>query len=359
MFKGRNVFRILLSFMMCLGMLYGIGIDAAATGTTDYLDSFSAGISNIIAPESGSTNEEAIEELTQIAEEEASHKSDLVMADVKVALNVRAEATEESEKVGLLYKDCGGKILEQKDGWTKIQSGDLVGWASNEYLLFDEDAEELASEVGNMIVTIETETLRVRKDPNLDAEVIGALGFDDSLDVIEVVDDDWISVDFENDVAYVSSEYVNMDFYIDKGETMEVIRQREAEEAEARRKALITKNEAIIAESDDVKLLATLIYCEAGGESYDGKLAVGSVVMNRLRSGAYPSTISGVIYASGQFTPALNGKVARVYYNETVPDSCYEAANQVLAGYSNVGDATHFRRAGNHDGIQIDNQVFW
>lgn len=358
MFKSRNVFRILLSFMICMGMLYGIGIDAAATGTTDYLDSFSAGISNIIAPESGSTNEEAIEELTQIAEED-SHKTDLVMADVKVALNVRAEATEESEKVGLLYKDCGGKILEQKDGWTKIQSGDLVGWASNEYLLFDEEAEELAGEVGNMIVTIETETLRVRKDPNLDAEVIGLLGLDDSLDVIEVVDDDWISVDFENDVAYVSSEYVDMDFYIDKGETMEVIRQREAEEAEARRKALITKNEAIIAESDDVKLLATLIYCEAGGESYDGKLAVGSVVMNRLRSGAYPSTISGVIYASGQFTPALNGKVARVYYNETVPDSCYEAANQVLAGYSNVGDATHFRRAGNHDGILIGNQVFW
>ena len=358
MFKGRNVFRILLSFMIYMGMLYGIGIDAAATGTTDYLDSFSAGISNIIAPESGSTNEEAIEELTQIAEED-SHKTDLVMADVKVALNVRAEASEDSEKVGLLYKDCGGKILEQKDGWTKIQSGDLVGWASNEYLLFDEEAEELASEVGNMIVTIETETLRVRKDPNLDAEVIGLLGLDDSLDVIEVVDGDWISVDFENDVAYVSSEYVNMDFYIDKGETMEVIRQREAEEAEARRKALITTNEAIIAESDDVKLLATLIYCEAGGESYDGKLAVGSVVMNRLRSGAYPSTISGVIYASGQFTPALNGKVARVYYNETVPDSCYDAANQVLAGYSNVGDATHFRRAGNHDGILIDNQVFW
>lgn len=359
MFKGRNGFRMLLSFMMCLGMLYGIGIDAAATGTTDYLDSFSAGISNIIAPESGSTNEEAIEELTQIAEEEAGHKSDLVMADVKVALNVRAEASEDSEKVGLLYKDCGGKILEQKDDWTKIQSGDLVGWASNEYLLFDEDAEELAGEVGNMIVYIETETLRVRQEPDLGSEVIGIMGLYDSLDVIEVVDDEWISVDFENEVAYVSSEFVNMDFHIDEGETMEVIRKREEEEAEARRRALITTNEAIIAESNDIRLLATLIYCEAGGESYDGKLAVGSVVMNRVRSGAYPSTISGVIYASGQFTPALNGKVARVYYYENVPDSCYEAANQVLAGYSNVGDATHFRRAGNHDGIRIDNQVFW
>ena len=60
------------------------------------------------------------------------------MADVQDALNVRAEASEESEKVGLLYKDCGGRILERKDGWTKIKSGDLIGWAKDDYLLFDE-----------------------------------------------------------------------------------------------------------------------------------------------------------------------------------------------------------------------------
>lgn len=361
MLRSRGVFLMLAGLMIICGMLYGIGIDAAASGTKDYLDEFNVGISNIIAPDSGGSNEEAIEELAQIADEAAGEKSDLVMADVKMALNVRAEATEESEKVGLLYKDCGGRILEKKDGWTKIQSGDLVGWASDDYLLFDEDAEELAGEVGNLIVTIETETLRVRGEPNLDAEVIGLLGLDDALDVIEVVDDEWISVDFENDVAYVSSEFVNMDFHIDAGETMEVIRQREEEEAEAKRKALITANEAVIADGNDVKLLASLIYCEAGAESYDGKLAVGSVVMNRVRSGAYPNTISGVIYASGQFSPAMSGKVARVYNGEngSVPESCYQAANQVLSGYSNVGDATHFRRAGNHDGIQIDNQVFW
>lgn len=359
MLKGRGVFLMLASLIISLGMLYGSSIDADASGIKEYLDTCNVGISNIIAPDSGGGNEEAIEELAQIADEAAGEKSDLVMADVKMALNVRAEATEESEKVGLLYKDCGGRILERKDGWTKIKSGALVGWASDDYLLFDEDAEELAGEVGNLIVTIETETLRVRKDPNLDAEVIGLLGLDDALDVIEVVDDDWISVDFENEVAYVSSEFVDMDFHIDEGETMEVIRKREEEAAEAKRKAVITANEAIIAEADDVKLLAALIHCEAGAESYDGKLAVGAVVMNRVRSGAYPNTISGVIYASGQFTPAINGKVANVYNNNSIPESCFQAANDALSGISNVGDATHFRRAGNHDGIQIDNQVFW
>lgn len=359
MLNGRSRFLMLAGLILGLVMLYGIRIDAAASDTKAYLDSLNVGISSIIDPGSGDGNTNAIEELTQIAQEAASQRSDLVMADVKQALNVRSEANEDSEKVGLLYKDCGGRILERKDGWTKIQSGELVGWANDNYLLFDDEAEAMAGEVGNMIVTIETETLRVRQEPNTDSEILGLLGQDDELDVLEVIDDEWISVEFENDVAYVSAEYVNMDFHIDTGETMEVIKKREEEAAEAKRKAVENRNQAIIAEGDDYRLLAALIQCEAGAESYEGKLAVGAVVMNRVRSGAYPNTISGVIYASGQFTPAINGKVAKVYDNGNILDSCYQAAADALAGASNVGGATHFRRAGNHDGIQIDNQVFW
>ena len=66
----------------------------------------------------------------------AGYSSDLVMANVSKTLNVRTEPSESAEKAGVLYKDCGGRILDQKDGWTKIQSGDLVGWADNKYLLF-------------------------------------------------------------------------------------------------------------------------------------------------------------------------------------------------------------------------------
>lgn len=358
MLRGRSIFLALAGLIISLGMFCGNGIEAAASSTKEYMDSLNAGISNVI--DSGSDgNEEAIKELAQIAEEAAKEKSDLVMADVQMALNVRAEATEDSEKVGLLYKDCGGRILERKDGWTRIKSGSLIGWANDEYLLFDEEAEALASEVGNMIVTIETETLRVREEPNTDAEVLGLIAQDDKLDVIEVLDEEWISVEFEKDVAYVSAEYVNMDFYIDEGETMDSIRQREEEEKEAKKKAIADANQAVIADADDLRLLAALIQCEAGSESYQGKLAVGAVVMNRVKSGAYPNTISGVIYASGQFTPAMTGKVARTYNNGNIMDSCYQAAQDAMAGMTNVGDATHFRRAGNHEGLLIDNQVFW
>lgn len=64
------------------------------------------------------------------------------------------------------------------------------------------------------------------------------------------------------------------------------------------------QNSAVAASVDDVTLLAALIQCEAGNECYEGQLAVGAVVMNRVRSGRYAGSIYGVIYQAGQFPPA-------------------------------------------------------
>jgi len=333
-------------------------MDVQAVSRKEYLDTLNAGITKIMDPSSGSTDEEAIQELAEMSQAGGARRekeSDLVMVNVQVAMNVRAEADEKSDKVGLLYKDCGGRILERKDGWTRLRSGDLVGWANDEYLLFGEEAEELADEVGNLIVLIKTEALCVREEPDVNAQAMGFIPEDEELEIIETLDDDWISVKYDEKVGYVSAEYVDIDFHIDEGETMVAIQKRE----EAERKAKLTANQgAVVVGGDDTRLLAALIYCEAGSETYNGKLAVGAVVMNRVRSPAYPNTISGVIYASGQFTPAINGKVARVYGGD-IPESCYQAAQAAIAGETNVGGATHFRRAGNHEGLLIDHQVFW
>lgn len=358
MLKSRKVRILFTALVLCLAMS-AFCLDARAATKKEYFDSLSVGISQIVDPTVETVDEKAIEELTQISAASAlqqEEESDLVMVNVQVAMNVRAEASEESDKVGVLYKDCGGRILERKDGWTRMKSGDLIGWASDEYLLFGEEAEAMANDVGNLIVLIETETLRVRKEPDTEAEVFGLLAGDDELEIIDFVNDDWISVDYEGETGYVSAEFVDVDFHIDAGETLAAIRERE----EAERLAKLKANQgAVVVGGDDTKLLAALIQCEAGSETYNGKLAVGAVVMNRVRSGAYPNTVSGVIFASGQFTPALNGKVARVYTSGKISDSCYEAARTAINGETNVGGATHFRRAGNHDGIQIDNQVFW
>ncbi len=349
-------YRILLACLVFGMCLCGLPLVARANERTEYLDSLNVGVSQIIDPTGKAANEDVIRELTELSQANGGQKeTDLVMANVQIAMNVREEADEESEKVGLLYKDCGGRILERKDGWTRLRSGDLVGWANDDYLLFGEDAEALANDVGNLIVQIETDTLCVRQEPENDAEAIGYIPRDEELEIIEQLDNDWISVDYEGQTGYVSSEYVDIDFHIDEGETLIAIHKREEEERQAK---LTANRGAVVVGGDDTRLLAALIYCEAGIETYNGKLAVGAVVMNRVRSAAYPNTISGVIFASGQFTPAMNGKVARVYGGD-IPESCWEAARAAINGETNVGGATHFRRAGNHEGLLIDRQVFW
>ena len=94
--------------------------------------------------------------------------------------------------------------------------------------------------------------------------------------------------------------------------------------------------------ASDVKLLAALIYCEAGNQPYNGKVAVGAVVLNRVESRRFPNTLSGVIYQRGQFTPAMTGKLARVLRNGNIPSSCYQAAQDALNGADPVNGALFF-----------------
>lgn len=108
----------------------------------------------------------------------------------------------------------------------------------------------------------------------------------------------------------------------------------------------------------DLAMLAAIIQCEAGGESTEGKLAVGSVVMNRVKSSSYPNTIVGVIYQSGQFTPVASGRFALVLA-QGASSSCVSAAQRVLDGYSS-GSWLQFRTVNSMiDGTVIGNHVFF
>lgn len=101
-------------------------------------------------------------------------------------------------------------------------------------------------------------------------------------------------------------------------------------------------SEVSFAEGDRY-LLANLIYCEAGGESYTGQVAVGSVVMNRVLSSVYPDTITGVIYQSGQFSPVASGRLALALAEGRATAACYQAADEVMGGTTNVGNCVYFR----------------
>ncbi len=107
------------------------------------------------------------------------------------------------------------------------------------------------------------------------------------------------------------------------------------------------------------ELLAALIYCEAGGESYEAQLAVGSVVLNRVNSPYFADTITGVIYEPRQFSPAGSGKLALVLENGLTTESCRRAAHEVLGG-RRTGNWLYFRvNNGMIDGTVIGKQVFY
>lgn len=358
--RCRKPFAAISGVLLSLALMLQMGMNVRADAN-DTLQQLRGGVTTVLNP--GSSNSADVinataRELNLSLEEEKEEEQEtkLVMANVQNALNVRSDANETADKVGMLYKDCGGTILERKDGWTKLQSGNIIGWASDEYLLFGEDAVELANSVGKMVATINTETLRVRTEPNTEAGVYGLLPQGEIVEVLNQDENGWVCVDYEGSDGYVSTEYVVMDFIIDAGETMEEIKIRQAEEEEAKRH----KNYGeYTTDADTTLLLAALIQCEAGSESYEGKVAVGAVVMNRVRSAAYPNSIHGVIYASGQFTPAMNGKVNAVYESGKVNASCIQAAEEALSGVSNVGDLTHFRRNNGREGLVIGNHVFY
>lgn len=358
MAKSRRLLVVLTGLMMSLIVVVRTGMTAHAGSTKNYLDELNGGVAAILDPvydNSAEIIDATAKELnlTLTIEEE---ESTLVMANVKDALNVRSEASEEATKVGKLYKDCGGTILERRDGWTKLQSGNIIGWAKDDYLLFDEEAEAMANDVGRLIATINTETLRVRTEPGTDAQIFGLLPKGEIVEALSEEEDGWVCIDYEGKDGYVSAEYVTLDFQIDAGETMEEIKAREEAEKEAKRH----KNYGeYTTDADTTMLLAALIQCEAGGESYEGQLAVGAVVMNRVRSAAYPDSIHGVIYASGQFSPAQSGKLNAVYESGRIKESCIKAAQEALDGVSNVGDLTHFRRNNGREGLVIGNHVFY
>lgn len=110
----------------------------------------------------------------------------------------------------------------------------------------------------------------------------------------------------------------------------------------------------------DRALLANLIYCEAGNQPYQGQVAVGAVVMNRVMSSVFPDTVVGVIYQKNQFSPVKSGRLALALANDSATESCYMAADAAMSGQTTVGNCLFFRTPiEGLVGIQIGNHIFY
>lgn len=294
-----------------------------------------------------------------------------LMANVSEFLYVRDGAGDQCNIVGKMYRGDVAQIVGHENGWTQITSGNVTGYVKDEFCVTGQEASQLASAVCETKATVQTGGLRIRREPSEQAEVLtaAAQGQQLTVDTAAAPADGWVAVKNGDTTGYVSAQYVEVAVDYGTAITIEeeqalIAAQKAAEEQAAREAAAAQQsakrqqNAAVAASYDDVTLLAALIQCEAGSEPYEGKLAVGAVVVNRMRSGSYPSTVQGVIYQSGQFSPAASGKLASVAASGP-SSSCIQAAQEALSGVDNTGGARFFRRAGSRSGVVIGNHVFY
>ena len=182
----------------------------------------------------------------------------------------------------------------------------------------------------------------------------------------------------ENKVAKTSNNIKNYADQITDAEAEALEYERQIEQQDADLVALRKKLEGEIAlsklsaqsawrdisevtfDEGDRYLLANIIYCEAGGEPYEGQVAVGAVVINRVLSSVYPDTVVGVIYQSGQFSPVGSGRLALALSADKATASCYQAADEAMRGVTNVGNSVYFRTPiEGLEGIRIGGHVFY
>jgi spore germination cell wall hydrolase CwlJ-like protein len=114
----------------------------------------------------------------------------------------------------------------------------------------------------------------------------------------------------------------------------------------------VNGGKAISYTADDLAMLAALVECEAGNQSYEGKLAVASVVCNRVNDSRFDNTVSGVILSPKQFSPVASGRFALVLARGATSE-CTKAAKAALDGGINV-DALYFI---SYRGSQDDNKL--
>ena len=301
-----------------------------------------------------------------------------LMADVDKSLNIRKSDHIDSEIVGKLRKGDTATILKKGKKWTKIKSGDVTGYVKNSYCVYGTDAYKLAKKICHTYATVKTDGLRIRKKAHDDAIILRAAEEGDKLvvDKDKKEKDGWVAVTVDDTKGYVSSDYVDVALGTGKAITIEEEQAQIAAQQKAAAQQAASSSSSVSSSTansvaatqatstatqvstNDLTLLSAIIFCEAGGESYAGQVAVGAVVMNRLKSGSFPNTISGVVYQSGQFSPVADGALARALSNGNYR-YCTSAAQAALAGSDNTGGAKFFHRVNGDAGLVIGNHVFY
>ncbi len=146
--------------------------------------------------------------------------TNLGMAQVDNHLNVRDKAGEDGELVGKMTKNAACEILSVEGDWAHVKSGKVEGYVHTDYLLTGEEARKKAQEVVYVVAKVNTQTLKVREQPNTDCPVITLVAQDERLEVVEQQSDGWAKIMLDDEEAYVSTDYCVVEEELETAVTM-------------------------------------------------------------------------------------------------------------------------------------------
>ena len=287
--------------------------------------------------------------------------SGIGVIDAKDMLDIHAEANTASAVVGQVMEDGHVAILAKYNDWVQIQAGEIAGWVPAENLVETEISNEEAVAANEQVIAERTGATASEDEFFAEEEVQQDETAALQAEASEAAQNEIEEVQAAEEAARIEAE-AQAKAAEEAARLAAEAQAKAAEEAarleaEAQQAALAAQTAAISAE--ELKLLANIIYCEAGSESYVGKVAVGNVIMNRVKSASQPNTITEVVYAKGQFSPVRNGSLQRALSSDKADAACYQAAIEALAGAQPVGGKLFFRRNNGRSGQVIGHHVFY
>ena len=323
--------------------------------------------------------------------------SGIGVIDAKDMLDIHAEANAASAVVGQVMEDGHVAILAKYNDWVQIQAGEIAGWVPAENLVETEISNEEAVAANEQVIAERTGATasedeffaeeEVQQDETAALQAEASEAAQNEIEEVQATEEAArIEAEAQAKAAAEEAARIEAEAQVKAAEEaarLEAEAQAKAAaeeaariEAEAQAKAAAEEAARIAAEAqqaalaaqaaqtaaisaEELKLLANIIYCEAGSESYVGKVAVGNVIMNRVKSASQPNTITEVVYAKGQFSPVRNGSLQRALSSDKADAACYQAAIEALAGAQPVGGKLFFRRNNGRSGQVIGHHVFY
>ena len=291
--------------------------------------------------------------------------SGIGVIDAKDMLDIHAEANTASAVIGQVMEDGHVAILAKYNDWVQIQAGEIAGWVPAENLVETEISNEEAVAANEQVIAERTGETASEDEFFAEEEVQQDETAALQAEASEAAQNEIEEVQAAEEAARIEAEAQAKAAAEEAARIEAEAQAKAAEEAariagEAQQAALAAQAAQTAAISaEELKLLANIIYCEAGSESYVGKVAVGNVIMNRVKSASQPNTITEVVYAKGQFSPVRNGSLQRALSSDKADAACYQAAIEALAGAQPVGGKLFFRRNNGRSGQVIGHHVFY